>query len=120
MKKMSKQVIVMIICFFMVASTYAASDVTVSDVVSGTLESIDAKSRAVTFNGKKYKYRIDEKQSVMKVDETEPEVLELYELKVGEMYYFEKVSFKKLDEEPTADDFQDIIFITDVKPMIFE
>ena len=120
MKKINLKVIVMIFSFSMLIPVYAANEVFVSNVQAGKLESVDAKGRIVTFNGRKYRYRIDEAQSVLNVDETEPDVLEMYELKVGDTYYFEKVVFKKLDDEPTVDDFKDIIFITNVKPMIVE
>lgn len=100
--------------------SHAESSLPVTSVSSGILDAIIATEDSVVFNGLKFKYKIDEKQSVLSIDESEPTPLSLKELQVGQMYFFDKVAFINKDAEPKASDFKTIIYITDKKPEGFE
>lgn len=120
MKKLSVKSLVLMFCFSLFTSVYADTEVAITAVDTAILEAIVGNEKAVVFNGRKYKYTIDEKQSILSMDESEPKPLKLSELKVGQSYYFEKVIFEKLHREPSVQDFRHIIFITDGKSMVIE
>ena len=119
MTKMNMKLFLMV-CFALCSIAKADKQVSVTVVTSGLLDAVIAGESSVVFNGLKYKYKLDEKNSVLSSDEVEPKAIKLGELQVGQNYFFEKVSYSKLDENPKASDFKYIVFITDTKPMELE
>ncbi|MCB1583891.1 MAG: hypothetical protein KDI92_12570 [Xanthomonadales bacterium] len=120
MKRFSVKLLIVMFSSSLFTSVNAEAEVAISAIDSAILDSIVANEQVVVFGGIKYKYKIDEKQSMLYVDEAEPKPLRISELKVGQKYHFEKVIYKKLNKEPSVNDFKDIIFITDSKSMVIE
>ncbi len=93
----------------------------ITQVSSGVLEDVSTADNTVVFHGKKYQYKINTKPSVLAVDEAELKVLNINDLKPGENYFYEAISFaKNKGLLSNASDFKEIIFITDTKPMVEE
>lgn len=117
MNKKIKLIGLMLLILNLPLQLNAQAEVLTTTIGSGILDDISKADQSVVFNGKKYKYTIKEKVSSLAVGESEPIALNIRDLKVGEKYYFETISYKK---EPTKEDFKEVIFITDIKPMVLE
>ncbi|MCX7554647.1 hypothetical protein OS175_12205 [Marinicella sp. S1101] len=89
----------------------------VTETGSGVLDAVVTADDSVVFNGIKYKYVLNTKASTLAIDESEPQPLKINQLKVGENYYFDKISFDMKSANPK---FREITFITDTKPMEIE
>lgn len=89
----------------------------VINTFSGKLDVLPKGNNSVVFDGRKYKYVINQAASTLAIDESQPTALNIRELKIGETYYFDAISYSK---EPSKSDFKEIIFITDIKPMVEE
>ncbi len=77
-------------------------------VTKAILDHIDQGSKTVTFNGRVYQYRLDEKNSMYTYAETQKPALSWRDLKVGETYYFELIT----DEQSGRDsDFKIVRYI---------
>ncbi len=118
MNKKIKLIGLMLLILNLPLQLNAQVEILTTTIGSGILDDVSKADQSVVFNGKKYKYTIKERvSSLAVVDESEPIALNIRDLKVGEKYYFETISYKK---EPTKEDFKEVIFITDIKPMVLE
>lgn len=117
MKQKMKSVISLLLLLGTVSISQAAGEVFTTSVSSGVLDAVESSGQVVVFNGQRYNYQVNQKQSVLALDESGMQPLNFRELQVGQKYYFEKISFV---EDPKRSQYNKIIFISDTQPAVTE
>lgn len=105
MKIFSKKTVVALL---LVVLLTGVSNAETTSIVKAKLDAVNKTS--VVFNGRTYQYSLNKSKSVLAIDENAPEEIKLRDLKVGGVYYFELFSSR---EEAKANDFKQVIFISD-------
>ena len=112
-----KNIKIIIIATFMlvgmVSVSYSEGQYLTTSVKSGTLDVINKSDNTVVFNGINYRYKLNERISVLAIDESGIKPLKLSELRAGNSYYFETMTDVM---DPKESDFKEIIYISDTKP----
>lgn len=100
--------LILILTLFM--SVFNSQDVhaETTDVIRAKLEKIE--KNALVFNGRSYSFNIDQKKSLLAMDESEPPEMKIRDLKVGQYYYFEIYSNKR---EAKNSDFKRVIYVSE-------
>lgn len=117
MKNIISKSVLMLIIMSTSLALQAQTGAFVTETGSGVLDAVVTSDDSVVFNGIKYKYLLNTKASSLAIDESEPQPLKINQLKVGENYFFDKISY---DMRSTNPKFREVIFITDTKPMEIE
>ncbi len=117
MKYKIKLMVSLMFLFGLMGMVIAAGQKITTSVSSGVLDAVDQGDGVVVFNGLKYTYKLNEKQSVLALDESGMSPIKIRDLKVGQKYFFERVSYV---EDPQPSQFKDIVFISDTQPTVTE
>ncbi len=117
MKQKMKLAISLFLMMGTASISHAAGEVFTTSVASGVLDAVESGGQVVVFDGQRYSYQVNQKQSVLALDEAGMQPLKFRELQVGQKYYYEKISFV---EDPKRSQYNKIIFISDTQPAVTE